>query len=377
MKQILKFCIALILISACQNYPAKELKINHCNNNLTALEIDQLPIYKSFSDYDVLFDVDFDVNKNHLKGNIKEINEQYCIKSTKFDEENLSITSEEKSEYNQNNQLLYTRSKSTTDGKEYISRENEYNDENKIISLGNFGDKYKFLYSYSYLESGLISSEKYKGDINPKNINDRKMENETWSTIKNYYYDDKNQRTKEISKTLYNQDSCVVKYKYEDALGKMPYQIIKYDKSGSRSSISNLSYDTIKNNLVIRTWRTFLTSFMESDDYKNENLNSEIIISFDDNCKIKSITKVGMWIKNMKQYAKAEYNENGDLTYWSKFIYPKSSETDFDLTYLKEFDFKYQLENEGKYYDYTYDKKGNWVERKQGDEVVKRKIIYR
>ena len=157
----------------------------------------------------------------------------------------------------------------------------------------------------------------------------------------------------------------------------MPYQIIKYDKSGSRSSISNLSYDTIKNNLVIRTWRTFLTSFMESDDYKNENLNSEIIISFDDNCKIKSITKVGMWIKNMKQYAKAEYNENGDLTYWSKFIYPKSSETDFDLTYLKEFDFKYQLENEGKYYDYTYDKKGNWVERKQGDEVVKRKIIYR
>ena len=165
MKQILKFCIALILISACQNYPAKELKINHCNNNLTALEIDQLPIYKSFSDYDVLFDVDFDVNKNHLKGNIKEINEQYCIKSTKFDEENLSITSEEKSEYNQNNQLLYTRSKSTTDGKEYISRENEYNDENKIISLGNFGDKYKFLYSYSYLESGLISSEKYKGDI--------------------------------------------------------------------------------------------------------------------------------------------------------------------------------------------------------------------
>ena len=203
------------------------------------------------------------------------------------------------------------------------------------------------------------------------------MDYEKWSTIKNHYYDNKNQRIKEVNKTLYNDDSCVVKYKYEEALGKMPYQIIKYNKSGSRSSISNLSYDTVQNTLVIRTWRTFFTSFMESDDFKNENLESEIIITFDDNCKLKSITKVGMWIKNMKKYAKAEYNEYGDLTYWSKFLYPKSSETDYDLTYLKEFDYKYQLENEGKYYEYTYDKIGNWVERKEGDEVVKRKIIYR
>ena len=51
------------------------------------------------------------------------------------------------------------------------------------------------------------------------------MENEPWSTIINYYYDNKNHRLKEISKSLnniYNSDSCVVKYKYEDFLGKMP-----------------------------------------------------------------------------------------------------------------------------------------------------------
>lgn len=373
MKKILSFTFIIFLFSACHTELKKEIKIRHCSNNLTALEIDKLPIIKSFSDYDELFDLYFDVNKNHLKGNIKEINEQYFILSTKFDEENLSLTSENKSEYNQNNQLLYTRHKSISDSKEFISEENQYNKENKIVSFGSFSETYMSLYSYSYLESGLISTEKRKIDIDPKNINDRKMENETWSTIKNYYYDERNQMTKEISKTLDNQDSCVVKYKYEDSLGKMPYQIIKYNKSGSRVSTSDLSYDNINNNLVIRTWRTFL----DSDVYKNENLKSEIIISFDDNCKIKSITKVGMWINNMKQYAKAEYNENGDLTYWSKFIYPKSSETDFDLTYLKEFEFKDQQEHEGKYYEYTYDKIGNWVERKQGDEVVKRKIIYR
>lgn len=377
MKNILSLSIALILLSSCQNNPKKELKINHCNNNLNALELDQLPIYKSFSDYDALFDVDFDANKNQLKGNVKEINEQYLQKSTKFDEETFSLISESQNVYDEYNQLLFTKSKSISVGKEYISIENNYNDDNKIISHGSFSDNYKSLYSYSYLESGQISSEKYKGDINPKNLNDRKMDYEKWSTIKNYYYDNKNQRIKEVNKTLYNDDSCVVKYKYEEALGKMPYQIIKYNKSGSRSSISNLSYDTVQNTLVIRTWRTFFTSFMESDDFKNENLESEIIITFDDNCKLKSITKVGMWIKNMKKYAKAEYNEYGDLTYWSKFLYPKSSETDYDLTYLKEFDYKYQLENEGKYYEYTYDKIGNWVERKEGDEVVKRKIIYR
>ena len=44
---------------------------------------------------------------------------------------------------------------------------------------------------------------------------------------------------------------------------------------------------------------------------------------------------------------------------------------------LKEFDFKYQDEYEAKYYEYTYDKIGNWIERKEGDEVVKRKITYR
>jgi hypothetical protein len=381
MKNILSFTFFLILFSACNDAPKKEIKIHHCSNNLDAYEIEQLPINKSYNDYSALFEVDFDKNINQLKGKIKVINEQSFKKSTKFDEETLTLTSEVENEYNEHNQLLFTKKKSITDDKEvYISQENKYNDDFKIISYGNFSFDYKYLYSYTYLESGLISSQKYKGDIHPKNLNDRKMENEPWSTIINYYYDNKNHRLKEISKSLnniYNNDSCVVKYKYEDFLGKMPYQIIKYDKSGSRSSISNLRYDSIQNTLVIRSWKTFFTSFTESQDFSDKNLDSEIIITFDDNCKIKSVTEVSIYIKNMKKYAKAEYNEYGDLTYWSKFLYPKSRETDYDLTYLKEFDYKYQLENEGKYYEYTYDKIGNWVERKEGDVVVKRKIIYR
>ena len=161
MKNILSLSIALILLSSCQNNPKKELKINHCNNNLNALELDQLPIYKSFSDYDALFDVDFDANKNQLKGNVKEINEQYLQKSTKFDEETFSLISESQNVYDEYNQLLFTKSKSISVGKEYISIENNYNDDNKIISHGSFSDNYKSLYSYSYLESGQISSEKW------------------------------------------------------------------------------------------------------------------------------------------------------------------------------------------------------------------------
>ena len=56
----------------------------------------------------------------------------------KFDEEILSLTSETQNEYDLQNQLLLTKSKSLPEWKEYISQENKYNDYHKIISLGEF-----------------------------------------------------------------------------------------------------------------------------------------------------------------------------------------------------------------------------------------------
>ena len=265
MKNVLFYSVYLILCTACQNNSQNEFKVKYCNNNLDAFKIDQFPLYKSYDDYSTLFEVDFDVNISTLKGSVKEINEMHFIKKTMFDEEILSLTSEILNEYDEHNQLLVTKNKSNLNSQFYISRENKYNDDGKLLSLESFSDDYNFIYSYSYSEEGLLTSQKYKGEINPSNLNDRSMLNESWSMIINYFYDDKNQRIKEIKKSIYNQDSSVVKYKYEAALGRMPYQIIKYDKSGSRISISNLSYDNSQNKVVIRTWKTLFTSFYSFD----------------------------------------------------------------------------------------------------------------
>jgi hypothetical protein len=372
MKKAVLFCILSILLISCQNeLTINELKINLCNNKLSVFQLDLLPIVKSYSKNGVLFDVNIDVNAINIKGNIKKIREQYFNRSKRFDEETLSLISETQYDYDVNSQLLSIKTKLISDDKEYQSLENIYGANNKLIShtifKNNMQDKMHYLYNYTYLESGLISSEKEKVNFDSKNINDRKISNENWSTINNYYYDNENRRVKDISKNPYFYDSSVVKYNYNDASVKMPYEIIKFNKSGERISTSDLIYDSVRNILVIRTWATIYIS--------SPKLDNEIVVFFNENCKIKKITEVKDWIKNTKMYSKAEYNEEGDLVNWSEFVYPSSNETDF--TYLKDYDSELQFEYQKYFYEYTYDKTGNWIERKEGDKVVKRGIIYR
>lgn len=379
MKNILSIFISLILFTACQQSTKKEIKIYHCDKGITALNLDSLPLYKSFSDYDAFLELDEDVNKSKIKGEIKEITEYHYKKSTKYDEETLTPILESNIQFNEFNLSTITKSKYIPNGEEYISQENVYNSKGIINSEGKFDDKYKFLYSYIFSNDGLLVSKKSKIDTHPTNVNDRKMLNQNWDTKISYYYENTNQLSKESQSTLFlgkfiQDDSTVVKYKYINAHSKLPDEIIKYNKNGYRSTISYVSYDSIKNNLVIRTWRSWGTSNNEISD---KNLLGEIVIAFDENCQVTGVTNVEIWIKNMKRYSKLQYNEKGDLTSWSRFVYPKKSETDYDLTYLKEFDYQYTLESDGKYYDYTYDKMGNWIERKEGDDVIKRKIIYR
>ena len=375
MKKIILFAMSIIFVVACKQIPKKESKINHCYNIIKNVEFDSLPLFLFYSDYGDFVDISFDLEKNKLKGSVKEINTLYFEKSTKFDEENLILTNETNNQYNQYNQLLLTHSKSK--GEEHISYENKYNDDHKIISRGFFDQSYKTLESYLYSESGLLVIKKTKHEFDTKNLEDREMKNLSWDDKISFYYANNNQKIKEVNNSLNLNDSSVVKYKYDDNYVKIPYQIIKYTKDGNKSSISNLIYDSILNNLVITTWSVMGNNFMESENFKSENLKNEIVIFFDDNCKVSKVTKVETWAKGMKKYSKVEYNNQGDLNNWITFVYPKSSETDSDLTYLKEFDYKYQTDSEGKYYEYTYDKIGNWIERKENKEVVKREIVYK
>jgi len=382
MKNILSFSISLILFTACQQSTKKEIKIYHCDKGITAMNLDSLPLYKSFSDYEAFLQLDENVNKSKIKGEIIEITEYHYKKSTKYDEETLTPILESNIQYNEFNHSTITKSKYIPNGKEYISQENVYTSNGIINSEGKFDDKYMFLYSYIFSTDGVLVSKKSKIDTNPTNVNDRKMLYQNWDNKISYYYENTNQLSKETQSTLYlgkfiQDDSTVVKYKYIDAHSKLPDEIIKYNKNGDRSTISYVSYDSILNNLVIRTWRPWGTSYNGNNGISDKNLLSELVIAFDENCQVTGVTNVEIWIKNMKRYSKLEFNEKGDLTSWSRFIYPKKSETDYDLTYLKEFDYQYKLESDGKYFDYTYDKMGNWIERKEGDDVIKRKIIYR
>ena len=85
MKNILSFSISLILFMACQQSTKKEIKIYHCDKGITAMNLDSLPLYKSFSDYEAFLQLDENVNKSKIKGEIKEITEYHYKKSTKFD----------------------------------------------------------------------------------------------------------------------------------------------------------------------------------------------------------------------------------------------------------------------------------------------------
>lgn len=309
----------------------KELKVHNCINNSTISNLDSLPLSKSFEEYEDFISVNFE--NSSIKGNVENITEEVFEESIKFGEKNLTLTS-----------------------KRYIEYKN-------MLRQGDFQENFKSLDSFTYNSKGYITQKMTKVDLSHGDVNDRKMNNIEWDYKINYYYENNNV-IKEVKNTFYKNDSCVVKYAYENSLGKMPYHITKYDRYGDNSSDSYISYDSINNNLIIQTYGFF----------KNQN---EIVITFNDKCKIIKITQVESPKNKMQEYSKAEFNEQGDILSWSKFKYPCKNEKEYNLTYLDEFQTELETNFKGESYTYVYDKIGNWIERKNGNKIINRKITYR
>jgi hypothetical protein len=229
---------------------------------------------------------------------------------------------------------------------------------------------------YSYSEKGQLQYMKTKMDINNSNLSDRIMSNINWEYKNSYYYNKKGKLIKEVQSNIMNKDSCVVKYEYDLGLGEQFYQIIKYDKeSGKRQFITRLSYDKDKNALTLISWSVFFSQ--SNDEINDNNLESKIIIFFNDNCKVSKVTKVEKWEKSTKKYSKYEFNLHGDLILKDILVYPDDNENDFNFDYKQKFEPNFILEPEYEVYKYSYDSNGNWIERTNGEDVVKRKIKYR
>ena len=373
-KKIFIYFLILIIIESCQQNQTKPNKCYNCFKGITAINLDSLPLIKSFSDYDEFIDIN-DGFRTKINGKVKEIREYYYTKSRRFDEDVLTPTREIITLFNDKNQLIKSTTKIIPEGIEYVSAENSYSEENKLITEGSFQKNYKKINMHSYSENGKLKSVKTKWDFNATNLSDRNMSNISWGSENSYHYNNNGQLTKEIEK-YFGGDSCVVKYDYEEIHGGLFYQIIKYDKrSGDRSSITNLSYDEKNNTLSLTSWRILL--HFSNDEKTDENLESQIVIFFDDNCNVSKVTKVEKGIKSTKKYSLLEFNKQGDLVSKRKLIYPDGSEKDNNFNYLEEFDFKYILEPEYEYYEYVYDNNGNWIKRTNDEELVTRKIKYR
>ncbi len=374
MKYIFRVLLLLLIIESCHQNQAEESKTYYCDKRITAMNIDSLPLYKSFSDYDAFLDISDDV-KTCIKGNVQEISECHYKKSHRFDEDILTQTSEIIIQFNDQNQMVKSITKLTPDGSQYVSAENTYSDKNKLISKGSFEEKYKTLNQYSYTENGQLQSIKTKWDFSSKNLSDRIMSNIDWGSQMSYYYNDSGMLNKEVQ-TYFGGDSCVVKYDYVYGSNGPINQIIKYNKSsGNREYITNLNYDEKKNRMTATTWNV-LFSF-SYDETNEKNLDNQIVVYFNNNCKVSKVTKVKKRDKNFKRYTKVDFNDQGDLVSKSEILYPNSSENDFNFNYLEEFDSKYILEPQYEYYEYVYDNYGNWIERTNGEDVIKRKIVYK
>lgn len=372
-KKILLFFLILLAIESCQQNSTKPFKVKSydCCKEITALNIDSLPLYKSFSDHGEFLDIN-DEFKTKINGKIQETRECYYKKCHRFDEDILTPTVEIINQFNDKNHLIKSTSKLILDGTEYVSAENSYSAGNKLLSKGSFEKDYKTINLYYYSIKGQLQSIKTKWDFKSTNLSDRIMSNINWGSKKSYHYNSKGQIIKEVE-SYFGGDSCVVKYDYESTGG---LQIIKYDKkSGVRSFTTNLYYDKDNNTLTAKSWNVLLD--FTNDQTNDKNLGSQIIVFYDSNCNVNKVTKVEKWINNTKKYSKLEFNKQGDVISKSYIVYPNRSENDFNFDYKEEFEPEFILEPEYENYEYVYDRYGNWIERTNGENVVKRKIKYR
>jgi hypothetical protein len=376
-----KILLALILISSlvlsCKDKDkVEQTRVHDCPDRVTVTNLDSLPFYKDFSDYSDFLSLNPNPQKLNLRGDVKEITEYVYESSTRFDEEVLTPIEESTTLFDEKNNLIKTVKTLLPNGFKYISRQNKYSADNLLIEEGVFDKEFQTLTLFNYSQNGKLISKKVKYGLDDSNLNDTKLSKEDWSDKTTYYYNQNGRVNKEIVFHYSSNDSSVVKYELDEGLGAAPYQIIKYNKSGNRDFLTNLNQDKNKNTFNARSWNIGL-SFGFGNEQTDENLKSDIVVYFDDNCHVAKVTKVETWAKGMKRYSMIEYNKQGDLISTSEFLYPKSSENDYNLSYLEKFESEFQIEGKYEYYEYTYDKVGNWVKMSNGSKIIKRKISYR
>lgn len=375
-RKIIFFAIILVscsVVSCKEKDKLEQIQIYDCPDRVTVTNLDSLPLEKNFMDNYEFLGLHSNPEKLNLKGNVKEIAEYVYESSTRFDEEVLKPIEESTTFFDKKNNLIKTITFS--DGWKYISRQNKYSVENLLMEEGVYDKQNQKLTIFNYSQNGKLISKKAKYGSSMSNINDTKLSKEDWLFNTTYYYNQHGIVNKEIFFYYGSNESSAVKY--EEVFGAALYKIIKYDKSGNRDCITILYQDKIKNTLTLRSWDIKFSINTLSIDETDENLKSDIVLYFDNSCKVYKVTKVETWGKGMKKYSLIEYNKQGDLISTYEFLYPNSSENDYNLDYLEKFEPEFQLEGKYEAHEYTYDKIGNWVKMITGNKVIKRKISYR
>jgi hypothetical protein len=353
----LSLCILVVIVGllvSCTQTKKKKTTIYDCNKKINAMNIESLFIVKNY--YDNISSSDFlylsEPDDNfRFNGNVKSIKETVSETSIRFDEEyeeKLFVTNYE---FDNNNNL--------------ILKEVENIGGNIDLSKEDFREYY-VLNKYNYSTNGILINKIIK-KIRGVNKNS-KPDIEQW----NYFYNNDNQLIKEIYKSPY-QDSTVVKYDYFDNLLN---EAFIYNTEGEKIINAIFNYDNENNCFIVRTAGTRWGS-----SELNEILGdpTEIIFYFDDNCKLKKITKVNRSgsEKNgfRKVYEKLELNKEGDPTNITSFTVNNLKNN--DMIYHDDFDFSVMEYSMSKYFEYKYDNKNNWTYKKEGDNVYRRVIIYR
>lgn len=355
-RAILSVCIIagiVCLLLSCTNKKEKTA-IYECNKKINAMNIEALFIEKNYyddissSDFFYLSELD---NNFRFNDSIKSIQETISEISIKFDEE-----SEEK---------LFINNYKFDINNNLILKQVENIGGNIDLSKENFREYYTSN-NYNYSNNGLLMNKVIK---TIRGINkDAKPEIEQW----NYFYNNDNKLIKEIYKNPY-QDSTVVKYNYFD---NSLSEAFVYNTEGEKVINLIFNYSNENNSFTIRTLGT---------RWGNSELNevlgnpTEIIFYFDDNCKLKKITKVTLSgsEKNgyRKVFEKMELNKEGDPINITSFTVENLKNN--DMVYHDDFDYSVKESWKSKSIEYKYDNKNNWIYKKEGEIACRRIISYR
>jgi hypothetical protein len=280
-------------------------------------------------------------NFTRLNGDIKSIQETVSETSIKFDEEYEEKLFVNYYEFDNNNDMIQ---KDVENFERNIPAFIEY------LRMSFFGC------TYLYSPNGLLINK------NLKSLNGSVKKSEAGNERWNYFYDSDNKLIKEIYKNSFLYDSTVVKYKY---FGNLLSEAIVYNGDGENVFMLRFDYDNVKN--IYTVW---------TSHNQGERPFSEIVFYFDDNCKLKKVTQVRslkVVIGFNKDYAKIDINQEGDMTSITSFNV-KNLKND-DLTYNDDIDFSGKENWYSKDFEYQYDNKNNWILKKEGKNLVYRRVI--